>query len=186
MEEFELEPGEHIITQVRQHLFVLFLRLVPYLLLALAPFVLAPVFTALMSTGAADSLPLAETSSSARFFLGLWWLFLWMAIFHIVTKYFLTVWVITSHRIVDIKQIGFFRRRVSSFLLIRVQDVTTDVHGIFATLIGFGNINVETAGSHDTFCMRGIRFPEFIRDLIMREVAALHADENDEPVKTGI
>ncbi|HEX8591161.1 MAG TPA: PH domain-containing protein [Candidatus Paceibacterota bacterium] len=180
MEEFELEPGEQITIQVRQHIFVLFLRLIPPALLAIAPFIVLPVFQALLpgeATQAGEGL-----SPYFRFFVGIWWLFLWMHAFHIITKYFLNVWVITSHRIVDIHQLGFFRRRVSSFLLLHIQDVTTNVHGIFQTIVGFGDINVETAGNSDCFCMKGIRTPEEIRDIIMTEVAKLHHDEYNQSV----
>lgn len=180
MEEFELEPGEEIILQIRQHLFVLLLKLLPIALLAIAPFIVAPFF--MMFTGTA---PATELSPPFRFFIGLWWLFLWMGAFQVIMKFFLTSWVITSHRIVDICQKGFFSRKVSSFLLVRVQDVTTDVHGIIATLIGFGDIHVETAGSVERFDMRNVRSPEFLRDLIMREVALLHQDESGEE-KTGV
>lgn len=185
MEEFELEPGEHITLVVRQHIFVLFLKLLPYALFAIAPFIIAPFFSmfVMRATDSAAALS-GDLSASFRFFIGIWWLFLWMAAFQVITKYFLTSWVITSHRIVDIEQIGFFRRKVSSFLLIRVQDVTTDVRGIFSTLLGFGDIHVETAGSHEKFCMRGVHSPENLRDLIMREVAALHTDSDD--AKTSV
>ena len=181
MEEFELEPSEEIILQVRQHLFVLLLKLLPYIILAIVPFILAPLFS--LFTHTASNSP-TELSSPFRFFIGLWWLFLWMGGFQTITKFFLTSWVITSHRIVDIYQKAFFRRKVSSFLLVRVQDVTTNVHGVLATLIGFGDINVETAGSVEKFCMKGVRSPEYLRDLIMSEVAVLHQD--NDMVKTGV
>lgn len=185
MEEFELEPGEMVITQVRQHGFVLFLRLLPFALLALIPLIVAPFLDLFRAaTAGSAALAFAPLAPHVRFFLGLWWLFLWMGAFSVITKYFLTVWVITSHRIVDIEQLTFFSRKVSSFLLVRVQDVTTDVHGVLATLIGFGDINVETAGALEKFCMRGIRQPEHIRDLVMREVAKLHAD--DPPAASGL
>lgn len=188
MEEFELEPGETIIKQVRQHAFVLLLRLLPFVILAILPLFVAPTFDLLRSFSSAEPgvRALEPLEPHFRFFLGVWWLFLWMGIFNIVTKYFLTVWVITSHRIVDIEQIAFFSRKVSSFLLVRVQDVTTDVHGILATLIGFGNINVETAGGSEKFCMPGIKHPEYIRDLIMREVAKLHADDDESVILSGV
>jgi uncharacterized membrane protein YdbT with pleckstrin-like domain len=186
MEEFELEPGEHVITQVRQHLFVLFLRILPLVFMAIAPFIVEPILSAILSMNeGAQAVAASGLSPSFRFFVGLWWLLAWMMLFHIVTKYFLTVWVITSHRIVDIEQIGFFRRKVSSFLLVRVQDVTTDIHGILATLIGYGDINVETAGGNEEFRMRGIRSPEYIRDIIMTEVAKLHHSQYD-AAKEGV
>jgi hypothetical protein len=182
MEEFELEPGETVTTEVRQHVFVLLLRLVPFALLAFVPLIILPVFSTILSISQQTQTDL-DLGSTGWFFLSIWWLFLWMGAFAVITRYFLTVWVITSHRIVDISQSAFFSRRVSSFLLVRVQDVTTDVSGVLGTLIGFGDINVETAGSAEKFAMCGIRHPESVRDLIMGEVAALHrADE----VKTGV
>ncbi len=85
------------------------------------------------------------------------------------------MWIITNTRIVDIRQYGFFSRKVSSFLLSRVQDVTTDVEGFIETIFGFGTLNVETAGREELFQMRGIKKPTELRDLIMREVAVLAA-----------
>lgn len=179
--EFELEPGEHVIAQVRQHVFVLLLKLVPFGLLAIAPFIVAPIFAALV-----PAVEAAGISASSRFFVGMWLLFLWMAAFHIVTKYFLTVWVVTSRRIVDIEQHGFFRREVSSFLLARVQDVTTNVDGVFQTLVGFGDIHVETAGRSERFAMPGIPNPEHMRDLIMSEIAAIHSAGGGESPTAGV
>jgi uncharacterized membrane protein YdbT with pleckstrin-like domain len=98
----------------------------------------------------------------------------WTAAFGMSTRYYLTVWVITNLRIVDIKQHGFFNREVSSFLLTRVQDITTDVAGILGTLIGFGRLSVETAGKDEEFEMANIAHPEAVRDVIMAQVAQLH------------
>ena len=183
MEEFELEPGEHITLQVRQHIIVLLLKLLPFAFLAILPFFIAPFFSMFEHASKSVTSVTGDLSGPFRFFIGIWWIFLWMGAFQIITKYFLTSWVITSHRIVDIHQYGFFDRKVSSFLLIRVQDVTTDVRGILPTLIGFGKIHVETAGSHETFTMEGVHAPEYLRDLIMREVAALHEDTD---VRSGV
>lgn len=178
MEEFELEPGEKIIRTVRQHWFLLAIRFIPFILLALLPLLIPPMYGLLVSgvgTGGADVAALAINFNNPllRFGLGIWWLLLWMASFTMLTKFFLTQWVITTSRIVDITQESLFDRRVSSFLLARVQDITTNVEGFFATLIGYGNLNVETAGRMEKFSMEGIAQPEAIRDLIMREIADL-------------
>lgn len=180
MEEFELEPNEKVLLEVRQHPIVIFFHLLPYPILALLPFVVLMVvnFGLMNSPVAANGglSPITFNTTGMRFGLGTWWLFIWMAFFASLTKSRLTVWVITSTRIVDIHQYGFFNRVVSSFLLIRVQDVTTGVRGLFATVFGFGSINVETAGSEEKFVMYGLNNPENIRDLIMREVSLLHPD----------
>lgn len=186
MEEFELEPGEVIIQSVRSHLFVLALRLLPFLFMAFVPWILSGFFS-LFSAAApqAGSLfgSLSLPSHLSRFLSGLWFLGLWTGAFTVFTQYFLTVWVITNLRIVDIRQKGFFNREVSSFLLTRVQDVTTDTSGIIPTLIHFGHLSVETAGKEEDFDMSGIADPEGIRDVIMRQVAAAHQGN---PLETGL
>lgn len=172
MEEFELELGETVIRTVHQHWFLLVVRLIPFLLLAWLPLGIGPVIS-FLAASSGTTFSLVQFAPLARFGLGIWWLLLWMSAFTLLTKYFLTMWVITSHRIVDISQDSLFSRQVSSFLLARVQDITTDVDGLFGTLIGYGTLNVETAGRAEKFAMDGVAHPEAIRDLIMREIADL-------------
>ncbi len=182
MEEFELEPGEQVIRSVRKHWFVFFASLLPFLLLAYVPVLIPKVAAWLSSVNPTSPLPIKDLSLDAplmRLFTGLWWLILWIGAFNTFTQYFLNVWVITSQRIVDIHQYGFFDRQVSSFLLARVQDVTTSVDGFFADILGYGCVRVETAGNESKhFAMDGIRDPQAMRDLIMREIAALHPAGN--------
>jgi uncharacterized membrane protein YdbT with pleckstrin-like domain len=176
MEEFELELGETITRTVHQHPFLIALRFIPFIVLTIAPLIVIPVITAITShigTSSTGPIDISFNNPVVRFLLGAYWLFVWMSAFTMITKFFLTLWVITSHRIVDITQFRYFDRRVSSFLLSRVQDITTNVEGFFPTLIGYGTLNVETAGRDEKFCMNGIAHPEEIRDLIMREIAAL-------------
>ncbi|KND51033.1 MAG: hypothetical protein AB202_01320 [Parcubacteria bacterium C7867-007] len=178
MEEFELELGEVVKKSVRQHWFLLALKIVPYVLLTIAPLLVIPLFN-ILATGVSTAgvqvavLDVSLGNPLVRFLLGVWWIFVWMATFTMLTKFFLTQWIITSTRIVNISQESLFDRRVSSFLLARVQDVTTDVQGIFPTLIGYGTLNVETAGRDEKFSMEGIAHPEDVRDLIMGEIADL-------------
>jgi uncharacterized membrane protein YdbT with pleckstrin-like domain len=177
MEEFELEPGEHLTLSVRKHWVVFTIELIPYLLLAIVPLFIPAIINFIASLQPSLQL-LSQTANFsspwARFALGIWWFFLWVGAFNVFTRYFLDIWIITSTRIVDIHQFGFFRRQISSFLLAHIQDVTIDINGILPTLFGFGTIHVETAGHEERFIMHGIRDPQGLRDLIMREIAALH------------
>lgn len=173
MEEFELELGETITRTVHQHPFLVALRFIPFILLAIAPLVVIPLIGSLTTHTGLNTINVSFSDPLVRFLLGIWWLFVWMSAFTMITKFFLTLWVITSHRIVDITQYRYFDRRVSSFLLSRIQDITTNVEGFFPTMIGYGSLNVETAGRDEKFCMNGIAHPEEIRDLLMREIADL-------------
>lgn len=178
MEEFELEPGEIVVRSIRKHWFVFFLMLLPYIFLALVPLILPSVFAwATRAFPAYVNLfqGLSLTHPFVRLGLGLWWLILWIGAFNAFTSYFLNVWIITSQRIVEIRQEGFFNRKVSSFLLVRVQDVTTNVDGFFADVLGYGCVQVETAGTaSNKFAMDGVKDPVGMRDVIMREIALLH------------
>lgn len=178
MEEFELEAGEHVITSVRKHWFVFFLELLPFAILAWLP-TLFPTLLAAFSAAAPQaqaSLAMVSTANPwIRLFLGMWWLLLWLFAFNTFTQYFLNHWILTNTRIVNIRQFGFFDRQVSSFLLARVQDVTTTVDGLFATLLHYGRIHVQTAGdSSKSFIMDGVPYPTELRDMIMGEIATLH------------
>ena len=181
MDEFELEPGESVTLAVRKHWLVFTVEILPYIVLALVPLVLIAAFDYTLAGQplyAPYTANLSLSNSWMRFLLGMWWLLMWTGAFNTFTRYFLDIWIITSMRIVDIHQFGFFRRQVTSFLLSRVQDVTTDVEGFLPTLFGFGTLRVETAGdASQHFSMTGIRNPETIRDLILREIDALRQQE---------
>ncbi|HVW82923.1 MAG TPA: PH domain-containing protein [Candidatus Paceibacterota bacterium] len=169
--EFELESGEKVLREVRMHWFFFLARLLPYLVLAVLPFFLPPV---IRLAGPALA-PLARFGGwgapLARVALGVWWLFLWSAAFNIYTRYFLNAWIITSLRIVEIEQRGFFNREVSSLLLNRVEDVTIDTRGLMHSLLDIGDINVQTAGAVDRFTMGNVPAPAQLRDLILAHSA---------------
>lgn len=181
MEEFQLEPGEKVTRTVRKHWFVLLCSFIPFLLLALFPVVVPQILTALTNLNPSAGVSFAAFNQGNpwfRLFLGLWWLLLWIGAFNTFTQYYLNHWVITTTRIVRIRQRGFFSREVSSFLLVKVQDVSTSVDGILAELFGYGCVRVETAGDASrNFSMDGVDDPQGMRDLIMNEVAALSHPE---------
>ena len=101
---------------------------------------------------------------------------LWSTCFNIITRYYLNEWIITSTRIIEIHQYGFFSREISSLLLIKIQDVNVDIQGILGTVIGYGQLEVQSAGTAEHFIMDDIPSPDGLRDIIMREISALHAD----------
>lgn len=170
MKEFELEPGEHVVREARKHWFLFALTLLPYAILTVIPFTL-PAFLAFTPPLAvyAPYFNLGEPLMRAS--LGVWLLVVWTSAWGVFTRYYLNLWVLTNRRIVDIKQRGYFRREVSSLILNRVQDVTTDISGVLPSLLGIGTITVQTASEDVEFTMRGIPRPEQMRDIIMKYVA---------------
>lgn len=168
-----LENGERVALVVRRHGFPVFLALFPSLALFFAPFLILPLVLLLTPL----ELP---ASGSAGYVLGVLTLsaYLLLILIHMFLRwidYVLDVWVITSERIVNIKQRGLFSRIIGEHKLARVQDVTSEVHGAIPTLLRYGNVVVQTAGETGRFLFDQVPHPEEI----VRTIFRLH----DEAVK---
>lgn len=169
MKEFELGPGEHEVLVARKHWLIFLTELLPYTIMAVLPFAL-PNILAL----APPLAPYAEyfnyETTVGRATLGVWLLIMWTMAWSTFTRYYLNVWILTNQRIVTIKQRRFFVREVSSLLLTRVQDVTTNVSGVVSSLFNIGDIKVQSAGADVQFTMRGIPRPEQVRNIILKYI----------------
>lgn len=188
MLETSLHQNEHVIMTVRKHPLVLIGNLLPFALLDYLPYLLPALGRMLDSASAGGSLiaweaTLSFTNPWVAFVVGIYWLFVWMGAFGVFVNHFLDQWVITNERIIDINQEHFWSRSVSSMLLARVQNVETDISGLFHTLFGFGTVSVETGGAEvGRVKMGGLAHPKRIRDRILEEVARIHK----ESAKQGI
>lgn len=169
MREFELEPGEIVVRLLRKHWLLFVGELLPYALLAVLPLALPKLLALIPGAELAVTL-LDYTEQVPRILLGLWLVVVWTAAWGAFTRYYLNAWVLTSQRIINIKQRRFFSREVSSLFLSRVQDVTTTVTGVLASFLDIGDIKVQSAGEEIEFIMKGIPFPEHLRDLILKYV----------------
>jgi uncharacterized membrane protein YdbT with pleckstrin-like domain len=178
MKEFELEPGEHIVLQVRKHWLLFVGELLPYAILAVIPFAL-PKILAILPVLSKYVVYFDYQNPLGRAGLAVYLLVTWTSAWGALTRYFLNAWVLTNQRICTIKQRNFFHREVSSLLLPRIQDVTTNVDGFVESLLNIGDIKVESAGAEIEFRMRGIPEPERMRDIILKYASA-------EPSKTGL
>lgn len=170
MREFELGPGEHVVLEVRKHWFLFLTELLPYAILIVIPFAL-PKLLVLTPQTAVYASYFDYHTVLGRAALGVWLLVWWTSAWGAFTRYFLNAWVLTNMRIVNIKQRRYFSREVSSLLLSRVQDVTTNIEGVVSSLLGIGDIKVQTAGEDVEFVMKGIPRPEQMRDVILKYVS---------------
>lgn len=176
MKEFDLEPGEHEVLEARKHWLIFVAELLPFAILAILPFALPKILT--LAPPLAQFAPYLDYESTVgRAGLGVWLLIMWTLAWSTFTRYYLNAWILTNHRIVAIKQHGFFSRSVSSLFLSRIQDVTTDVHGVLSSLLNVGEITVQSAGAVDEFHMRGIPRPEQVRNIILRYVGEKTAEK---------
>ncbi len=178
MKEFELEPGEHVVKEARKHWFLFLGELLPYAILMAIPFAL-PKLLVLAPPLVRYATLFDYHTPLMRAGLGVWLLVSWTSAWGTFTRYFLNAWVLTNQRIVDIKQRRYFYREVSSLFLSRVQDVTTNVNGVLSSLLGLGDIKVQSAAEDVEFVMHGIPHHEQMRDIILKYVST-------KPETTGV
>ncbi|OGC81270.1 MAG: hypothetical protein A2788_00610 [Candidatus Abawacabacteria bacterium RIFCSPHIGHO2_01_FULL_46_8] len=73
--------------------------------------------------------------------------------------FYLDVIVVTSHKVVDINQEGLFNRRISETSLARVQDAVGRLEGFLGTILKFGRLDIQTAGSDPNFSLDKVAYP---------------------------
>lgn len=165
-ERLQLESDESIRAIIRRHWFFLFLQCISVLVSMLLPFVgyivlrvFAPEIVHVL---------FVDHAPYIFFCTALWLLINWMLLALIWTDHYLDVWTITDRRIIKIDQVKLFRRKISSFRLERLQDLSVEVDGILATLLDYGTIHAETASGHDDeFTAKYLPDPHHIKSLIL-------------------
>lgn len=83
--------------------------------------------------------------------------------------------ILTDQNITQVLQIGLFNRKVSQLAVGNIEDVTAQKHGVFATILDYGVLNIETAGEQVNFVFNYCPRPDFYARQILeaREHARL-------------
>lgn len=157
------KPYEHQLLALRRHWIIITRDLVVSGVLALLPvgmyFFLRANLPGLLEHPVAY--PLLVLGASA-YELGIW-----LFTFTQFLDYELDLWVVTNDRLVTIEQKGLFSRTVGELDLWRVQDVTTEVHGLFPTFFHYGDVHVQTAGAVERFVLEQVPNPDAVQKFIL-------------------
>jgi signal transduction histidine kinase len=156
-------PGEKVIKILRRDFYILFKKVLFFLLLAAIFSVIVFLVDMYLSEAeGSDLYPIFFLAASALA------LFVWLFFFFSFIDYYLDIWIITNERIINIEQQGFFSRTISEQRLFRIQDVTSEVEGFFPTVLKFGNVYVQTAAEKERFSFEQIPDPNGVRDTIIK------------------
>ncbi|MDO8600254.1 MAG: PH domain-containing protein [bacterium] len=137
----KLEPGEKQILMIRRHWFVLAKPLAFFFAALVFPTIFLKFAPSLFPALAAP-----DYEPMLNFFLTLYFMGLFLFLFIFWVNYYLDVWIVTTHRLIDIEQKSLFSREIAEMRLSRIENVTVEVSGFIQTMLGFGDIKVETAG----------------------------------------
>jgi uncharacterized membrane protein YdbT with pleckstrin-like domain len=151
---YTLDPQEEIIRRVKRHW------------IALAPVAVSVGAIILIILGGSygiaryrDQVPAVIPTSAIA---GVLALLLVLALFILLTGvwvYNRNVMLLTTKHLIRVEQRGLFSRSVSQLSLSRVQDVSSSTPGFLATILGFGNVTVQTAGEEDNFIFTTVPSP---------------------------
>ncbi len=153
-------PSEKVLIFLRRHPIVILIRIFALLI--------AFIFSLLVSAFFIDFIISNNLIAIFLFLLSTWSLFIWVLIFYSFTMYTLDVWIVTNHRIIDTTQHGFFNRTVSELHKSRIQDIYVNTDGTIQTLLNYGDLYIQTAGTEERFKFLQIPNPVKVKDEIMK------------------
>lgn len=155
--------GEKIKLIVRRHKIILLSNFLVLFIMSLLPIIFY-IFAVPMVFSAFFYYPYDRMYI---FFSLIYYGFIWIIAFTIWVDYYLDVWIVTDMRLIDMEQVGFFSRKVSELDLKRIQDITSEVKGMMESMLGFGNVYIQTASEETKFKLRSIPHPVTIRKAII-------------------
>lgn len=168
---------EHVVAILRRSLVVLIFKSLFFLVL-----VAAPIAVYLMTRSLFPDLFLSSLARPILVLIGSTYaLSIWLFAFTAFLDFYLDVWLITNDRIVNVNQEGLFARIISELDLYKIQDVTSEIRGVFPTMFNYGNLTIQTAGQKEHFVFEQIPNPHAVRTKIVDLIAK---DREHHPVTT--
>jgi hypothetical protein len=134
---------------------------------------------ALSSQGALSFLG-ANLSAYGSIILAMFVLLFWTSFFYSWTKNYFDVWYVTDRHIIAVNQKDMFEREEAFMELVRIQDVFFEKNGMIATLLGYGELKIQSAGTEPEFRIEDVRDVEAVSHRIMelrdKAQGKIHAD----------
>lgn len=160
----ELVENETILKVLRPHWYAFAKPMSVFVI-----FMVAPSLILIFVPSVFPTLPLADAANNPvlKFSIALYVMTLVTSLLVVWLMRYLTVWVITNRRIIDMRQRGLFSREVSEISIDRIENVSVEVPGFIATVLGFGNLKVQTAGESD-FTIGEIMEYDEAREIILK------------------
>jgi hypothetical protein len=160
---FPLQENERVIALQRRHWWFLWPRTFLFVLLAFVPLIAAWIIVDLI--GVRDELGIFWWIAIA-----LWLVYWCIRAFFNWYQYHHDIWLVTNQRLIDSLKPHPFSLRVNTADLVSVQDISVRKSGITPTILNYGDVVCETAGSGaPEFIIGGVPHPESLQLLIDRE-----------------
>jgi uncharacterized membrane protein YdbT with pleckstrin-like domain len=161
----QLDQNETVVLEVRKHWIVFVRHIATAFIFAVVPNIAFQLLLDFAPTKLTEII--GPYQPAIFFFYYLWLLFIWLVLFVQWTNYYLDVWFVTTSRIINAEQKGIFHREVSNVHFDRIQDVSVEVKGIYATFLKYGTVRVQTAAQDSTdYVMSHAAHPDNVRKVL--------------------
>lgn len=156
-------PGEKTLALLRRHWVTMFSLIVSLCIVVLLPFIAIIGLQLLNPEFFSDPIRLTLFALGGSIFF----LFALLFLYQNYIDYYLDMWIVTDHRILDMEQNGLFARTVSELRLDRIQDVTAEIKGFIRTMFDFGYVYIQTAGEKERFVFEDVTHPNQVAKMIL-------------------
>lgn len=160
----QLNGDEEIVLLLRRHWFVLVAKYLFWAMLALVPIIAYVLVRGSLFDFSHNALAYAVLVLVTS----MYYLFLWVSAYNIFIDYYLDLWIVTTHRIIDIEQRGLFNHVVSEQSLENVQDSQSSTQGIFSTLLDYGDVLVQSAGAKNLVLFQDVPDPARVSRILSK------------------
>jgi membrane protein YdbS with pleckstrin-like domain len=159
---FQFQDDEKVILYVRKHWIWLFVETLKVFVVFIAPVAIVIFLDVYVFAAGAQffNYPVTKLLS---LFVYLWAIFSWMFMADRFTKYALNFWVLTNKKLIESEHLMLFSRKLSTLELESIEDVTVKFDGPLETILNFGSLTVQTAGTQREFLADDIKDPEGVK-----------------------
>lgn len=167
---------EHIVRTVRRS----FITFIPTILLTIVLLLVPVVLKLFLDKLFPDFLSTSSLLPLFFLFISLYYASIGIFFYSSFVIFYLDMLVITNDRLLDIEQRNLFARAIAEADLYQIQDVSSEVVGVFATLFNYGDLTIQTAGAVLKFKVHSVHNPDGLRQEILElaeEDRKFHAEE---------
>jgi len=154
-----IQPGERVLLLRRKH----WMYLWPTVALT-AAIAIIPTFAFLWLLDA-----IGVEGKVATLIVIVYLLFFVIRLALIWYRYHHDYWVVTNQRVIDVKRNNPLNMQISTADLVNIQDMTIDRNGLLKTMLDYGDVICQTAGTDADFKIVGVKDPRAVQALVDRE-----------------
>jgi hypothetical protein len=104
-----------------------------------------------------------------------------LMLFSAVYVYQYNYLLVTNFHLIKVQQVGLFARQTAELGLGNIEDVRGGRSGVLATILDYGDIEIQSAGASEQFIIRTMHHPQVLADRLLEYKRAFKAHHSDIP-----